>query len=309
MTASDSTTRRTRVSSIAELGDRQYGVAHVHQLVRLGRTRWAINRRVNNGTWRRHHRCVIQLGIGRPERRATWMAAVLACGPGAVLTGMAAAEHWGLSPIPASRIDVVAPSMPNGALDGVEVHRTRWFGRNDRTVRYGIPIASVSRTIVDCAEFVDPYELVGLLYRALRRRLLRRRQLDIVRRRLRNRRHGHAALQFALDQLRAGSTGIHSRAELALVQAIRAAGLPLPLVNVVVQTDRGTFTFDLWWPEHGCCIEVDDRGHELLVVRMHDRGREEAAADAGIDLLRVPNEFVFHQLDDVLHQLRPMLGA
>lgn len=162
------------------------------------------------------------------------------------------------------------------------------------------------RTIVDMAELVDPYELIGPLHQAGRRSLLRTRQLDILRRRLRNRRHGYAALRFALGQLHAGSTGILSHAELVLAQAIRDSGLPLPLVNVVMHTERGRFKIDLYWPDLGIAIEVDDFGHDLLAMRHLDATRNEALGDLDIDLLRVPNELVFQAIEVVIAEIAAM---
>ncbi len=292
----------------ARLGERQYSLARTRQLVGIGFTHNMIRYRVDAGRWQRRGHGVIQLGTGPLTRRGEWLAAVWSSGAGSVLTGEAGAELWGFNTIPARHIDVATPGTA-GNHDGARYHRTRWFGRNDRTVRFVIPVASPMRVLVDMAELVDPYELIGPLYKASRKGMLRSRQLGTLHRRLRNRRHGYAALEFALAQLRAGSTGIHSYAELAFVQALREAELPLPLVNVVMVTDRGTFTIDMWWREYGVAAEIDDRGHDFAVVRMHDRGRDEALEELDVPLLRVPNELIFSNIEDVLHRVEMLLRA
>ena len=56
--------------------------------------------------------------------------------------------------------------------DGVVVHRGPRLHPEDVTVLYGIPVTSVSRTLLDCAEVCDRAELREMFINAQRRGLL-----------------------------------------------------------------------------------------------------------------------------------------
>ena len=77
-----------------DLARRQHGVIARSQLIELGFTAKAIKHRVTIGRLRPIWRGVY--AVGRPEltQDGRWMAAVLACGPGAVLSHESAAALW-----------------------------------------------------------------------------------------------------------------------------------------------------------------------------------------------------------------------
>ena len=74
--------------------DKQWGVVTRAQLVALGFSVAAIEKQVTRGDLVRVHRGVYALP-GVPLRdEGYWLAAVLACGPGAVLSHLSAAHLW-----------------------------------------------------------------------------------------------------------------------------------------------------------------------------------------------------------------------
>ena len=88
------------------------GVAR--QLARLGLGRGAIARRAQTGPPApRPPRRLRHRRRRAPPRRPP-LAAVLACGPGAVLSHVSAAVHWGLLTYDAPRPDVTAPASGDG---------------------------------------------------------------------------------------------------------------------------------------------------------------------------------------------------
>src|SRR5882757_9192548 len=83
---------------IAALAECQHGVVSLGQLEQIGLTSSGVRSRAGAGRLHRVHRGVYAVGhsLLRPEGR--WMAAVLSCGPGAVLSHRSAAALWGLLP-------------------------------------------------------------------------------------------------------------------------------------------------------------------------------------------------------------------
>ena len=87
----------------ANLAARSHGVVTRAQLLAAGITRAEIKRRLRTGALLREHPGVYRVGHRAPSVEARYLAAVWACGDGAVLSGRAAAHLWGLIKGPAPR--------------------------------------------------------------------------------------------------------------------------------------------------------------------------------------------------------------
>ncbi len=112
--------------------------------------------RVREGRLHRVHAGVYAVGHRRLAWRGHMVAAVLACGDGAVLSHRSAGIWWGLLSLDAAvRTDVSVPRGRRGAA-GVRVHRPRSLDAQDTTDRDGIPITSVARTLLDLAATAQP---------------------------------------------------------------------------------------------------------------------------------------------------------
>jgi hypothetical protein len=72
---------------------------------------------------------------------AWWLAAV-------VLSHMSAASQWGLLHTDQTRIDVTALRGRHGA-PGIRLHRSRSLDAQDTTIHEGIPITTVTSTLLD----------------------------------------------------------------------------------------------------------------------------------------------------------------
>src|SRR5687767_4763135 len=77
---------------IAEIAARQHGVITLGQLNLAGLRGSAVTRRLQSGRIHRVHRGVYAVGHRGLSDEGMWMAAVLACGNGAVLSHRSAAE-------------------------------------------------------------------------------------------------------------------------------------------------------------------------------------------------------------------------
>jgi predicted transcriptional regulator of viral defense system len=98
-----------RSRELWKLVGRQHGVVSRAQLLALGFSAEAIAHRIAVGRLHRIQRGVY--AVGRPElsRHGRWMAAVIACGPDAVLSHSSAARLWGVRDREGPTIEVSVP--------------------------------------------------------------------------------------------------------------------------------------------------------------------------------------------------------
>lgn len=160
---------------LARMASASHGVVTRAQLLRAGITRAEIEQRLRNGTLLREHRGVYRVGHRAPSREARYLSAVLAGGPGALLSGKAAAHLWGIGGGAPPPPEVTTPTERR--LAGVVTCRARRQAgpRNslprdaiayDAAVREGIPVTSVARTLVDLAAVLGEAALARACHEA-----------------------------------------------------------------------------------------------------------------------------------------------
>ena len=137
------------------------------QLREFGLGRGAVHKAVRSGRLHRVHHGVYALGHTLLRAEGHRLAAVLACGPGAVLSHRSAAAHWELLATSQERIDVTAPRSRQG-VPGIRLHTSRALDAQDTTTHEGIPITSVARTLLDLAATVRTDRLERALAQAER---------------------------------------------------------------------------------------------------------------------------------------------
>ncbi|HEU5105089.1 MAG TPA: type IV toxin-antitoxin system AbiEi family antitoxin domain-containing protein [Solirubrobacterales bacterium] len=146
------------------LARRQHGVVGRQQLIDLGMGRRAIFRRLEQGRLHERHRGVYVVGVRRISRRGRWMAAVLACGEGAVLSHHSAARLWGLMPAGSEWINVTALGR-RVRRDGIICHYGT-IAADERQIIDEIPVTSPFRTVFDLAALLKLRELERVFHEA-----------------------------------------------------------------------------------------------------------------------------------------------
>ena len=101
---------------------RQHGVVALEQLIGLGLSASAVRSRVAAGRLHRVHRGVFAVGPAPLTGQGRWMAAVRACGDGAVLSHRSAAALWGLRVDNRAVIDVTVPRRGGRERRGIDAH-------------------------------------------------------------------------------------------------------------------------------------------------------------------------------------------
>src|SRR3954453_13689622 len=140
----------------------RFGLLTTTELLAAGLTASSISKRVARGAMRRWYPGVYSYGPGELSREGEWMAAVLAGGDGAVLSHRSAAALWELRRDRRVISEVLAPRgrRPKGP---VLVRSYRRLDPRDVTVRDGIPVTTVARTLVDLADVLTPHQLARVI--------------------------------------------------------------------------------------------------------------------------------------------------
>ena len=267
--------------AIAELAAKQRGVITRAQLLELGLTRTTIDNWVKHSRLHPLYRGVFLLGHPRPIAGARNLAAVLACGRGAVLSHLSAAGLWRLLPGREGDVDVTVPGRNPGRRRGIRVHRVNGLDRRDVRKLGGIPITSPARTIFDVAAVVRRRELEQALAEAYARRLARRSDFVSLLAR-RSSLPGTRALRALLDDGTPALT--RSQAEERLLALIRRAELPAPEINVRIGRDE----VDFMWRDQRLIVEVDGfRFHSSRSAFEHDRRRDAELSSQGFRVIRI----------------------
>jgi very-short-patch-repair endonuclease len=256
---------------------RQHGLVTAAQLRGAGWSKKVIAGRTRSGWLRRRHRGVYLVGpLETPHTSA--MAATLATGPGALLSHYPAAVLCGLRPPAPGPMHV---TLAHGAHSrpGITVHHVTLHPA-DATCRHGIPVTSVARTLLDLAATTTTHELERALNEAhLQRRISTHALTEQFSRYPRHR--GTAALREAT---RTEPTLTRSEAERRALELIRAARLPEPAANVMVEG----FEVDLLWRAQRLVVEIDGYAfHSSRRSFERDRRRDQALAARGWRVIRV----------------------
>jgi predicted transcriptional regulator of viral defense system len=257
-----------RDHEIAKLATRQHGVVEFQQLIEIGLSEDAIQRRVASGRLHQIHKGVYAVGHRALTRRGEMMAAVLACGPGALLSHWSAAELWEFLPRKRALIDVVRRTNCK-KRKGIIPHR----GANlapDRAMRHGIPVTSPSRTLLDIAAIATPKQLAEAIEAAERSGWLNAKEM----RRLiaRNpRRPGVKALKAALAAYDPMMRRTRSILERDFLRECERRGIPKPISNETVEGHE----VDMYWPDAKLILELDSwEFHKTRAAFERDRRRD-----------------------------------
>ena len=294
-----------RERAIAELAARQHGVVSLAQLKALGLGASGVRHRVALGKLRRLHRGVYAIGLAPISVKATYMAAVLACGPGAVLSHRSAAAHLGLRPCSRAAVDVSVPSRTGKGRHGIDVHRATGIEEKDVAIVDGIPCTSVARTLLDLAERVDRAALERAVEQAEKLRIFDLAAVVDVLNRAGNRR-GATKLRAVLENYGPEPAFTRSDLERDFLALCRAAGVPKPQVNVF----RNAFEVDFTWPDRRLMVEADSlRHHDTRAAFERDRRRDQRLTAQGWRVVR----FTWRQVHDepaaVAATLRQLLAG
>lgn len=286
---------------LARIAGASHGVVTRGMLLDAGITLDEIETRLRNGALLREHRGVYRVGHRAPNREARYFAAVLACGRGAVLSGVAAAHLLGLVGGAAPRPEVTTPTERR--VPGVTTRRARSGLRPGDAMRVrGIPVTSAARTLVDLARVLDGEQLARACHEAGIRHGTTPRHVEAA---LAGRTNSPGA--GTLRRILSGDERVTlSTLERRFLERLAAAELPLPQTNRLVGGRR----VDCRWPERRLTVELDGyRYHSSRHAWEQDRRREREARARGDEFRRYTYGDVFEDPRQMLAELQALLAS
>jgi hypothetical protein len=211
------------------------------------------------------------------SREGRWIAAVLACGPGAALSHRSAAALHGLREFGGARIEVTVPKRSSRRHAGIQLHRSTTLAPTDITRVNNIPVTTVARTLIDLAdvigrrplerafdqaEVLEAFDLVALQDQ-LARNVGRHKAVGIVR--------------AVLNEHYVGTTLTESEFEEAFLGLVRQLGLPQPEVQAWLDLgDGGSMVkADFLWRAQRVVVETDGRKWHTTSQRFENRAERD----------------------------------
>jgi len=240
---------------MARLAARQHGVAGRRQLLKLGFTPKAIDFRVKCGRLHVIHRGVYAVGHRALTFKGELMAALLACGPGGLVSHRTATWLWDLRPSSSRRIELTA-ARSRVHITGVTLHRPRRLHPEDRATKDGFPVTSVARTLIDFASTAKKREVERAYEQAERIQVLDRYKLRQALDRGPNR-PGTKTIRQVIAEHHPETIHTKEEFERRFFEFCRTLGFPDPLFNASVEG----YMVDAYWPDYALIVELDSWEH------------------------------------------------
>jgi very-short-patch-repair endonuclease len=291
---------RTVERVVARLAARSHGVVTRRQLLAAGISEDEIDHRIAKGALLREHRGVYRVGHRAPSIEARYLAAVLACGDGALLSGPAAGHLWGLIKGAAPPPEVTAPTERR--VPSVRARRARSIHPADATTHRGIPITTVPFTLVALAAHLDAEHLARACHEAGVRYGTTPSHVEAV---LAGRRNAPGAKK--LRAILHGDVKVAlSKLERRFLELLRDHGLALPQTN----RPAGVRRVDCRWPAQRLTVELDGyRYHRSRHAWEQDRRREREARARGDEFRRYTYGDVLEHPALMLAELRTLVAS
>jgi very-short-patch-repair endonuclease len=234
------------------------------------------------------------------------MAAVLACGDGAVLSHRSAAELWGIGKEWEGRIDVSITRRSKVARSGIKVRARAALPSDSLARRFRIPVTSPVQTLIDLATELKPLRLERAVNEADVRDLVDPEKLRVSLDAFIGM-PGVKTLRTMLDRhtFRLSDSDL----EVFFRPLALSAGFALPLSKHVLLG----YEVDFWFPDHGLVVETDGlRYHRTPAQQARAVKRDQKHQAAGLRVLRFTHWQIAHEPNEVvevLRTIRPHLTA
>jgi hypothetical protein len=212
-----------------------------------------------------------------------WLAAVFACGPGAVLSHRDAAQLWQLRQSNSAYVEVTVPSL-NGRRKqtGIRIHRSGRLRPEDVTVRRGIPVTTLARTLLDLADVLERQALRRVITEA---EYTNQFDLTAINAAVQNN-PGRASAKLMAA---VGTSGDRTRSDLEdkFLDLLDRHGVEPPQTAVWVEG----YELDFVWTRAGLAVELDGfAAHTTRSTFNADRLRDRKLWRSGLRTMRLTSQ-------------------
>jgi very-short-patch-repair endonuclease len=286
-----------------ELAGRQHGVVARRQLLALGFNAREIEHRVKRGRLHLIMRGVYAVGWPRLTPKRRWMAAVLACGEGALMSHCSAAALWEIGSERGGLIDLSVMRRAELKRRGLRVRGRPSLTAERITTHDGIPVTTPVQTLIDLSTELPAIRVERAVNEADKRDLI-----------------DPETLRAELDRY-VGEPGVKSLGRLLDKRTFRLsdsdlevlfrpiameANLPSPLTKEEVNG----FEVDFFFPDLGLIIETDGlRYHRTPSTQTRDARRDRAHTLAGMTPLRFTHYEIKYEPARVRSELRRIAAS
>jgi hypothetical protein len=187
-------------------------------------------------------RCVYSIGPPLSSRLATYSTAVLTSGEAAVLNYRSGADLWDLRVRRLRETEVSVPTKRRSRRDILRHYGD--LAPEDKTIRFGVPTATMQRVVFDLATVLERDELQSVLEQAEHARMDFGPVLAMMARH--PRRKGVPLLRELAPRIRPVDPKSWLEADLA--PFLRSLGAPEPLRNWFLETSKGLEEVDFFYP-------------------------------------------------------------
>jgi len=291
-----------REELIERIARSQKQLIRADQLRRLGLSTNGVQYRTTSRRLHRLHAGVYATHPPPYSRHQLYLAAVYACGPGALLTGIPSAYTYGLVETAPLIAEVTNQTGRGRSRRGITVHR-RTIDRRDVGSHRGIPTTSVARTIIDCARHLGPEATEDLVMAADSIHVLNRRRLE----ELTHEHRGRPGVRHILSLIAESPRELRSKNERRLFSICREYGVPLPLTNHRIDLADRRFYADFLWPHLNLIVEADSwRWHGGRQASEDDADRDQLLAVAGYRVVHFTRDQILHRRAETGRRLRAL---
>jgi very-short-patch-repair endonuclease len=272
----------------------------------LGVSGDAIRGRLRRGSLHQIYRGVYVVGVRRISRKGRWMAAVLACGTGAVLSYRAAGCLHGFLLPGLSRLEVTVPLSKRARRPGVTCHEAN-LAPDEVTEIDDIPVTSLFRTLFDLAGDLEPRQFERAWKEVGVKRMTDRVPLAMLIDRHPNKRGAGALrrLQVATKPIPVTRNEFEER----FLTVLDASGLPRPRFNPDLYIRGQFYKPDCLWEPQRLIAELDGgEVHNTDHAFQSDRKRDRILLAEGYRTTRVTWEQLRDEPAEVVADLRSALA-
>lgn len=283
---------------LISLAERRLGIITIDDLHSIGITRLQVDRLVANGELRRLHRGQVYcLGSAHLDLDAEIIAVCLAV-PSGWISGVTAANYWGMRGVPRGRIEITVPSSRRPRLTLARVRRTNLRNPEIMETIHGARVSSPAQTLFELAYELDDRALRTAYEYSLENGLV---TFDDISRIGANAiamgRNGSTRFRRVICDRPSELPPVMSNDELILIEALASVGIHVERQFPIVLPGGSTVFLDGAISTIRLGLEIDGPTHDTAVKVHRDKHRDLLLAAEGWQILRPTT-------DDIRSRLR-----